>query len=204
MTDFTISDIIYPELKTSSRLEYLGTNFHIWRTKLDFVLKDHGVHYVLTPNPNPNPDHKWVGDDRHARRLILETLHEHLYMSYHKHETAKSLMDALTTAFTRHSAANRFRLLRRYKDYKMQEGTSIAQHIVEMNAMAKELELEGLNLPKELHSVALLESLPESWDDVVASITMDLGKDEEALRSDNICMKLMNAGDVKELFKGRV
>ncbi|KAK8547483.1 hypothetical protein V6N12_031620 [Hibiscus sabdariffa] len=85
----------------------------------------------------------------------------------------------------------------------MQEGSSITQHIIKMNAMAKELELEGVNLPKELLSVVLLESLPESRDDVVTSITMDLGKDEEALRLDNICIRLMNARDVNELFKSR-
>ncbi|KAK8701449.1 hypothetical protein V6N13_019836 [Hibiscus sabdariffa] len=174
MTDLTISDIIYSELKTTSRLEYLGTNLHV-------------------PS-KPNPDDKWVDDHSQARRLIHESLHENLYMSYQKHETAKSLMDALTTDFTRHFESKRFMLFRRYKDYKMQEGSSITQHIIGV-------ELEGMNLPKELQSLVLLESLPESWDDVVTSITMDLGKDEKALRSDNICMRLLNAGDEKELFE---
>ncbi|KAK8701446.1 hypothetical protein V6N13_019833 [Hibiscus sabdariffa] len=168
MTDLTISDIIYPELKTTSRLKYLGTKFHVWRTMLDFVLKDHGVNFVLTQDPSkPNPNDKWVDDDYQAHRLIHETLHKNLYMFYQKHENAKSLMDTLTMDFMRHSASKRFMLFRRYKDYKMLEGSSITQHIIEMNSMAKELELE----------------------------------DEEALRSDNICMRLMNAGDVKEIFK---
>ncbi|XVF68478.1 hypothetical protein PTKIN_Ptkin11bG0006000 [Pterospermum kingtungense] len=210
MKDINLSEIIYPELKTTYRLNYSETNFHIWRDKLDFVLKENKVNYVLTER-KPSKDNqdeaashdKWVADDFKARHIILGTLHDHLYMSYHEHETAKSIMDGLTRLFTRPSMAKRINLFRRYMNHRMEEGTSIDQHIIEMFVRAKELELEGVKVPQEFQAVALMESLPESWEDEVRSITWNLETDEEGLGLDNVCKKLRSVGGWKEYYYRR-
>ncbi|OMP02457.1 Zinc finger, CCHC-type [Corchorus olitorius] len=207
--DLTLSKLIYPELKTTYRLSHSGTNFHIWRSKLDFVLVDNQVNYVLT-EPKPSKDNlddvvrhdKWAVNDFKARHIILGTLDDNLYMTYQKQDTAKSLMEALTMVFARTPIA-KFTLFKRYVGYKMKEGTNINLHIVEMEAMAKELELEGLKMPEEIHSTLLLQSLPESWGDDVAAIEMNLNSDEDGLGFDNICCKLRNAGCWKEFCKAR-
>ncbi|OMO93991.1 hypothetical protein CCACVL1_06236 [Corchorus capsularis] len=56
--DLILSELIYPELKTTYRLTYSGTNFHICRSKVDFIIVENQVNYVLTePKPTiDNPD----------------------------------------------------------------------------------------------------------------------------------------------------
>lgn len=185
MNELTLSEIVYPELKTTYRLNWPNsddTHFHIWRIKLDFVLVDNNVKYVLTePKPSKeNPDDKvaklhdkWVDDDFKARHIILGTLHDYLYKDYHGYETAKSIMDGLTRLFTRPSMGKRINLFRRYMNHRMEEGKSVNQHIIEMIGKARDLEWAGVKLPEELQAVVLLESLPESWDDVVSLITFN-------------------------------
>jgi hypothetical protein len=44
--------MVFPELKTTSRLNNSGTNFHIWKAKVGFVLIHHRVNYIFT-DPKP-------------------------------------------------------------------------------------------------------------------------------------------------------
>ncbi|KAL9418899.1 hypothetical protein AB3S75_036787 [Citrus x aurantiifolia] len=55
MVSGLLSDLVYPELKTTGRLELgsMATAFRIWRHKLDFVLADKKLKYVFT---DPIPD----------------------------------------------------------------------------------------------------------------------------------------------------
>ena len=111
--------------KLPPRLNNSGTNFHIWKAKVGFVLIHHRVNYVFTnPKPpvpaNSTPPnvvanyHKWIADDVTARHIILGTLHENLYICYHQHETAESLMDALTLFFTKPCMLRRMALFKSY------------------------------------------------------------------------------------------
>ncbi|OMO55530.1 hypothetical protein COLO4_35929 [Corchorus olitorius] len=100
--DLTLSELIYPELKTTYKLTYYGTNFHIWRSKLDFVLVQNQVNYVLT-KPKPTKDNsddivrhdKWAAVDFKAHHIILGTLDDNLFMTYQKQDAAKLLLSAL-------------------------------------------------------------------------------------------------------------
>ncbi|KAK0604902.1 hypothetical protein LWI29_020705 [Acer saccharum] len=162
--------MVYPELKTKCRLRSSGDNFHTWKHKLDFVLFDNKLNYVLT---EPVPDHendsvaykKFNDDDFTARHLILGCVDDNLYKAYYRHDSARSLLDALTSAFGKPSFAKRVCLYRRYTRHKMPEDADVSEQIVMLRAMAVELELEGLNVDEVMQKVALLNSLPEWWEE---------------------------------------
>ncbi|GMI92035.1 hypothetical protein like AT4G00980 [Hibiscus trionum] len=210
MDELTLFQSFYHELKTSRRLNHSGKGFNIWKCKVELFLGVIGVEYVLTqPKPNKeNPDEsprhdKWVDDDFKARHVILGTLDDKLYMIYHQHETAKSILDDLTSFFARPSMAKRIMLYRRYMNHKMKEGASINDHTLEMMGMASDLERHGVKVPKDMQSMVLIENLPESWNDVVTPITVKLAFDEDALGLDNVEKRLLNAGQLKQLKRDR-
>ncbi|GLT80742.1 hypothetical protein SLA2020_521660 [Shorea laevis] len=181
MKNLCISKIVYPELRTTARLK-LGDNFYVWRSKVGFVLVDNGVDNVLTlPKPSKEDDpaghDKWVLDDLTARGILLGSIHEYLLFDTSEDETAKALMDRITALFTGPSLSKRMVLLRRYMRRRMKEGTSINQHIIEMNAMVAEMAREGMKVPEAMQAAALMNSFPESWRDVKVNIIVNLELD---------------------------
>lgn len=201
--------MVTPEPKTSYRLDY-NANFRDWRTKLDSVLEENQVKYVLTELKPPEPTgttsqndiarhQKWLLDDFTARHAILGALHERVYASYHRHETAKSLLDALEAHFTKPSMSRRTVKFRRYMEHKLAEGKSVNEHVLEMGSMAFELECEGVKVPEELQVLMLMNSLPDSWDETVggAIVNIDIdGSDEMGL--EKVSKRLIEMGLKKE------
>ncbi|GKV08398.1 hypothetical protein SLEP1_g20030 [Rubroshorea leprosula] len=205
MDDFYVSQVAYQHLKTTYRLNY-GDNFAFWKVKVKMVLTDNCVQYVLTtPKPSKEDDaarhDKWVADDFTARHIILGSIHDDLFMSYSEHETTKSMMDALSAFFTKPSLGKRMALLQRYMSHQMKGGTSINQHVLEMDNMAMELEREGMKVPEEMQSAALMNSLPSSWEDVIVNITtvFDFDRNGESTGLKNVKDRLKSAGARKDL-----
>ncbi|XP_031271827.1 uncharacterized protein LOC116130227 isoform X2 [Pistacia vera] len=205
--DLSLSELVYPELKTRHRLDY-GKNFRIWRSQVDFVLEDNEVKYVLTqPIPekqtHPEAHQKFVDDDYTARHIILGALSEGLYMSYHRHSTAKSLLDALTSFFTKPSMSRRMTALRRYVTHKMSDDTSAHEHVLKMSELAMELKLEGVDIPDELEAVFLMNSLPDSWEDSIFGMILNIDSDEKGLSMNNVRDIVRATGSCKEFFRAR-
>lgn len=206
----SLSSMVYPELKTTHRLDF-GVNFHIWRDKIDFVLVDNKVDYVLTEQKPPENDvarHKqqWLHDDYTARHLILGALTDHVYMTHQKHETAKSLMDALTATFTKPSMTKRMYKLKGYVGHKMAEGKSVNEHILEMGSMAYDLECEGLKIPDEVQAVMLMNSVPDSWDEMMTPVRLNMNLDKSGdpdMGLDRVSSRLREIGVLKESFRRR-
>ncbi|XP_062018184.1 uncharacterized protein LOC133734579 [Rosa rugosa] len=209
-SEFSLSAMVYPELKTTHRLDF-GVNFHIWRQKIGFVLVDNKVNYVLTDPKPPENDvarhQKWIHDDFIARHLIMGTLNDHVYMCYETHETAKSLMDALTATYTQPSMTKRMYKLRNYVGHKMAEGKSVHEHIMEMGSMAYDLQCEGLKIPEEVQAVMLMNSVPESWDEMmtVVRLNMDFDKSKSSGEPDfglhKVSSRLREIGALKKLYR---
>lgn len=93
-----ISDLIYPELKTTDKIKFAGENFIIWKLKIDFVLADNKVDYVLT-DPIPIGDqNQWLSDDSTCCQLIIDTVEDQfhtLILPAYKPPTAKSIMETI-------------------------------------------------------------------------------------------------------------
>lgn len=59
-----------------------------------------------------------------------------------------------------------------YVDYKMTEGTSIKDHIHQMNRRSRNLIALGGDIDKEFQRLYMLQSLPLSWDDVCQTLSL--------------------------------
>ncbi|XXG39755.1 hypothetical protein AAC387_Pa01g0632 [Persea americana] len=209
-----ISNTVYSDLiSTNKKLTPSSTprDFRRWKLKIEFVLSDFHLKHVLSdPKPtDPPPDpseppktslnlNRWLSDNERARSMILFAMDDLLFDVYSVHETAKQIMDFLTDMFavtdeygsTIHS---------KYRKYKMAEDTPINQHLLEMRAMAIDIEHSRLPMRETYQKYAILHSLPGSWFESAQRFLRDYPLDLEGfmrvLRSEGEMRKL---GDWEE------
>ncbi|PIA32400.1 hypothetical protein AQUCO_04500184v1 [Aquilegia coerulea] len=186
-----VFEMVYPELKSTYKLGNPKTKFAIWRSKIQFVLFDLGIDYVLTdPKPiEPKPDssesdlthyEKWIDDDFICRHVILGTMEDnHFHIFDQMYKTAKDLMEGITKMFKNTSLAHRLFLFKKYKDCKfdVDEGIEIMDHVLRMEVMVRDLEEAGMKVPEVMQVVVLIKSLPESWEKAVNRFMMMNDKD---------------------------
>uniref|UniRef100_A0A5B7C7J8 CCHC-type domain-containing protein n=1 Tax=Davidia involucrata TaxID=16924 RepID=A0A5B7C7J8_DAVIN len=119
-----------------------------------------------------------------------------LYLHFHPYPTATALMDALNARFNTSSMASRMVLFRKYVEHRMPEDAPINHHILEMGVMAHDLQTAGVPVPDEMQAVVLMNSLPESWEDVVGGLIVHMNTEDLTLV--NVSKRLGIMGDLKE------
>ncbi|OVA02753.1 zinc finger protein [Macleaya cordata] len=189
-----ISQFAYKELTTTRKLNSSGSKFLIWKSKMDFVLFDIGVSYVLTdPRPvDPTEEtsieerekyKKWVSDDFTCRHAILGAMEDNLMLVFDRYNTAKEIMDALSNLFASKSFGRSTTLCGKYQHHKMSEETNVMDHVFEMCAMARELEEVGMKVPEAMQVFILMKSLPDSWQ---SAMELFMKMDDLELKLDNL------------------
>ncbi|XP_010264577.1 PREDICTED: uncharacterized protein LOC104602546 [Nelumbo nucifera] len=199
-----IFEIVYPELISTRKLKVDGSNFDSWKNKIELVLSDLKVDYVLTdpkptdPTDDSSEEHrelhrKWLSDDSTCRHLMLGAMDDKMFGFSNGYKTTEAMMDALTKLFDTNSLPHRMSLLRKYTQHKMSEETNINDHLIEMGSMVVELERAGLPVPEAMQVAILMNSLPESWQSVMGLIML-MKPDEWSLNS--VSRHLGVAGDL--------
>ncbi|KAI3908555.1 hypothetical protein MKX01_009357 [Papaver californicum] len=206
-----ISEFVYRELTTSRKLTSSGDKFSIWKTKIDFVLSDIQVSYVLQqPKPDSAPEsethRKWIMDDFTCRHAILSTLEDDLVIVFdHGYDTAKEIMDGLVRLYGGKSIGMSMYLFEQIKNVKIGENENVMDHVMRMCGVSIELERYGMNLPQEMRVVFMLDSLPESWREAkdVFMKTVDDDENENALTVDSFLQFVKNNVELKKYFEIR-
>ncbi|KAL3530915.1 hypothetical protein ACH5RR_010237 [Cinchona calisaya] len=208
----TLSEIIYPQFKTYLRIDYKGPRFSTWKRELFTVLEDCQVKYVLKDTKPSEPTDstseedvhlykKWQADDFTCRHLVLGAMEDDVFLSFHDCPTAKALIDALETFFDSPSTAQKLVLLKKYTNHHMSDDTPIIDHILKMDLMTRNLEIAGIDVPDEIQSVVLVDSLPKSWGEALTVLNVNMSMDKETgLSLDNVRKRVRDAGQIKELM----
>ncbi|KAL3530916.1 hypothetical protein ACH5RR_010238 [Cinchona calisaya] len=198
----TLTEVIYPQCKTRLRIDYKESNFPKWKKDLSLVLRSNRVEYVLK-DPKPSDQlEKWHGDDFTCRHLILGAMDDgDLFLSFHDYPTAKTLMDDLEECFNSPSTARKLVLLTKYMNHRMSDDIPIVDHTLKMDNMAWKMVTAGIKTPEEMQAVVLMDSLPESWDDTLVRLTVNMSMDEgNGLNLDNVRRRVTDAGQWKEFM----
>ncbi|KAI3874750.1 hypothetical protein MKW98_019323 [Papaver atlanticum] len=206
-----ISEFVYRELTTTRKLNSSGDKFPIWKTKIDFILSDIEVSYVLQqPKPDSPPDSeehkKWIMDDFTCRHAILGTLEDDLIVVFdHGYDTAKEIMDALVRLYGGKSIGRSMYLFEQIKNIKIGENDNVMDHVMKMCGVAIELERFGMNLPQEMRVVFMMDSLPESWREAKDMFMKTVEDDESQskLTVDSFLQFVKNHVELKKYFESR-
>ncbi|KAL5764580.1 hypothetical protein ACOSP7_016935 [Xanthoceras sorbifolium] len=124
-----------------------NVNFRIWKWRIKYLLTHEKTLHTVDREKPKDADSKWEEDNALARATILNHMQDDFISLYESFDTSKRIMDMLEDKY----------------------GPNMVDHILEV--IAKDLSIAGHEIPDKIQVSTVLNSLPESWDHVVTSLT---------------------------------
>ena len=110
---------------------------------------------------------EWKSIEIH-RKIAWSTIHMHLaenfYFSMARKKTTFKLWEKLQVVYEKQSSSSKFILIQKLFNMKMRETDPATSHINTFSRVLSKISSEGINFKEELKSLALLSSLPASWE----------------------------------------
>ncbi|KAF5762583.1 putative RNA-directed DNA polymerase [Helianthus annuus] len=158
--------------------KFNGTDFAWWRMQIEALLGECDLDVVLEEKPagmDKAAEAIWNSKDKKARGKITLALTRSVAFNIMKETTARDMLEALSNMYEKPSAGNRVFLMRKLFNMRMNEGSSVADHINEVNSILSRLATVGMKLDDDTQAVVLLSSLPDSWSGFVTTVTETAG-----------------------------
>ena len=102
--------------------------------------------------------------DEIAHSTIRMHLAENIYFSMAKETTTFKLWEKLQAVYEKQSSSSKLILIRTLSNMKMRETDHVTSHINTFSRVLSELSSQGINFEEEVKALALLSSLPASWE----------------------------------------
>ena len=112
-----------------------GTNFPIWKEKIQDVLIQKGQLQPLHEREEGIIDAEWKMLDAKARSTIRLLLAELVYFTIVGEPTTKAVWNKLCANYERKSASNKVYLMKKLFDMRMKEGTNVTTHLNDFNVI---------------------------------------------------------------------
>ncbi|MFS8024056.1 putative RNA-directed DNA polymerase [Helianthus anomalus] len=158
--------------------KFNGIDFAWWRMQIEALLGECDLDVVLEEKPagmDKAAEAIWNSKDKKARGKITLALTRRVAFNIMKETTARDMLEALSNMYEKPSAGNRVFLMRELSNMRMNEGSSVADHINEVNSILSRLATVGMKLDDDTQAVVLLSSLPDSWSGFVTTVTETAG-----------------------------
>ena len=107
---------------------------------------------------------EWKSIDEIARSTIRMHLAENVYFNIAKETTTFKLWEKLQAVYEKQSSSSKLILIRKLFNMKMTETEPTTSHINTFSRVLFELSSQGINFKEEVKALALLSSLPTSWE----------------------------------------
>lgn len=156
-------------------------SYHLWRLKLKAALIPLDL-WEVVENPqvpqvvDPAVQAQVVAKVTYIKRMDKALSHIFLALEDSKLQrvaramTPKQAIDILDAQYVNRAAANKLFLRRRLFTFRMAEKSSISDHIQALEFLSLELEAIGINVPDDDKALALLLSLPPSYEYLITAL----------------------------------
>ncbi|KAF6161972.1 hypothetical protein GIB67_020028 [Kingdonia uniflora] len=152
-------------------------NFGLWQIQVQDILTQGGLRKALKGKPIPktpvesiaaqkaDDDKKDDWEDLNSRDAsgIRFCLTKNVLPNVAREKTVKSLWEKLESLYQIKSLSNRLYPKERLHTLKMNEGTTVGDHLGSLNGIASELELMGVKVEDEDMALQLIWSLPSTF-----------------------------------------
>ena len=152
------------EVKTSKMINLNGTNYHIWRNKMKdllFVMKLH-VPVFATIKPKGKSEEEWAFEHEQVCGFIRQFVKNNVYNHICNETHARTLWNKLEELYASNTGNNKLFYLTKLMKIKYREGSSIADHLNEMQGIVDQFSRMGINFKNEILALMVLTSLPDS------------------------------------------
>lgn len=167
-----------------------GYNYFLWRYKIEMLLKDKGIWYIIRdPAPSPVTD-KWTTDNDKAQSSIVFHIEDNQIQHVRNATSAQAAWTALKDIHEKDSPSNRVHILRKIMSKKCNEGENIEAFVNNLNELFQQLMALGDEIKPEFFlSATLLAALPESYDSLITALE---SRTEAALTSSLVISKVLS------------
>ena len=159
---------------TVSKLEG-SKNWQVWKYQMQTVLeaKDLWGHVDGTKTRPEDAGQQPAFDrsERKTKALLVTSINSDLVYLITECTTSKQIWDKLKERFQRDTIASKLFLKQKFFSLKMKDDDSIEEHLRHMKEITDQLAAINAPIPEDEHIVAILLSLPRTYNTIVTALT---------------------------------
>jgi hypothetical protein len=149
-------------------------NFCAWKYKIGLILEENDLakfikENVLELEKDATKD-KYKKDMIKAKRIIADSIKDHLIPQVSSKNTPKDMFDALTRMYEGKNINRKMNLRTQLKNTKMQKGETIQDYFSRVSQFKEQLEAIGDNLDEDELIMTTLNGLTRPWDAFIQTI----------------------------------
>ncbi|KAH9659037.1 Integrase catalytic domain-containing protein [Citrus sinensis] len=158
--------------------------------KMKAVLRKNNCLAAIGERPMEIIDDKWNEVDGNAISDLHLALADGVLSSVAEKNTAKEIWDTLTKLYEAKSLHNKIFLKRKLYTLRMAESTMVTDHINTLKTLFSQLTTLGYNIEENERAELLLQSLPDSYDQLIINLTNN--NPVESLVFDDVAASVLN------------
>ena len=151
--------------------KFNGSNFSLWKLKIRAVLRKDNCLEAIEGRPTDMSDEKWKEKDDNAVANLHLAMVDSVLSSVAEKKTAREIWDVLNKLYEVKSLHTRIFLKRKLYTLRMSESTSVTDHINTLNTLFAQLTASDFKIAENERAELLLQSLPDSYDQLIINIT---------------------------------
>ena len=175
------------EANLSRMITLNGSNYHIWKGKMEDLLYVKQFHLPVFASEKPEKlsEEEWTLLHRqvcgYIRQWVDDNVLNHIVGETH----ARTLWNKLEELYARKTGNNKMFLIKQLMALRYQDGTPLTDHLNTFQGIINQLAGMGIKFDDEIQGLCLLGTLPDSWETFRMSlsnsapngvINMDLAK----------------------------
>jgi hypothetical protein len=153
------------EANLSRMVSLNGSNYHIWKGKMEDLLyvKQFHLPVFMSEKPENKSDEEWTLMHRqvcgYLRQWVDDNVLNHIECETH----ARTLWKKLEELYARKTGNNKMFLMKQLMYLRYQDGTPLTDHLNTFQGIINQLAGMGIKFDDEVQGLCLLGTLSDSW-----------------------------------------
>jgi hypothetical protein len=164
---------MFASTKLVDKLEGVG-NFRAWKYMIALILEENDLAKFIKENvpelAEATAKEKYNKDMVRAKRIIADSIKDHLIPQVASKITPKDMFDALTRMYEGKNINRKMNLRTQLKNTKMQKGETVHDYFSRISQFKEQLEAIGDNLDEDELIMTSLNGLTRPWDAFIQTI----------------------------------
>jgi transposase InsO family protein len=149
-------------------------NFHAWKYRIGIILEENDVARFIKENvPEPvdvAAKEKHQKDTSRAKRIIADSIKDHLIPQVSSKKTPKEMFNALTRLYEGKNINQKMNLRTQLKNTRMQKGETIQEYFSRISQFKEQLEAIEDTIDEDELIMTTLNGLTRPWDAFIQNI----------------------------------
>jgi hypothetical protein len=134
------------------------------------------MHYFFVVKPRavglhtPKEDNAFLDVDVRFRAGLLSVLGDTIVDAYVPLQSGKEIWDVLEQRYGVSDVGSELYVMEQFHDYRMVDDRSVVEQAHEIQALVKDLEMHGCELPDKFVAGCMIAKLPPSWTEFATSL----------------------------------